>query len=72
MQTSVIYKTQNPPWKMKRKNLSCILKIQSDHKILARRSYLDIVNKKENLPNSGHCLPADHQVKMKESEKRDK
>ena len=30
-------------------------------------------NKKENLPNSGLChIPADHRVKPKESEKRDK
>ena len=31
-----------------------------------------MVNKKENLPNSGLCRPADHKVKLKESEKSDK
>ena len=31
---------------------------QTDHLILARRPDLVIVNKKENLPNSGLCCPS--------------
>ena len=31
--------------------------MQTDHQIPARRPDLEIVNKKENLPNSGLCHP---------------
>ena len=41
--------------------------IETDRLILARRSNLQIVNKKENL-----AVPAYSRVKLKESEKRDK
>ena len=49
--------------------------IQTDHLISARRPDLVIVNKKkkkENLPKGELCVPVDHRVKLKESEKRDK
>ena len=43
--------------------------MQTDHLIPARQPELVIVNKKENLPNSGLCEP---QSETKESEKTDK
>ena len=51
--------------------------IQTDYLISARPLDLVIVNKKkekkENLLNSGLCrFSADHRLKLKESEKRDK
>ena len=53
--------------------------IQTDNLISTRRPDVVIVNnnnnnnktKKENLPNSGLGVPADHRVKLKESEKID-
>ena len=45
---------------------------QTDHLLSARRLDLIIVNKKENLPNSGLCCSGDHGVNLKESEKRHK
>ena len=35
----------------------CDFEIQTDHLILARRPNLVIIDKKENLPNSGLCRP---------------
>ena len=47
--------------------------MQMDHLILVRRPELVIINtKKENLQNCELCCPADHSVKLKESEKKDK
>ena len=47
--------------------------IQTDHLIPARRTDLIIINnKKENLQNSRFAVPADHRIKLKECEKRDK
>ena len=52
--------------------------IQTDHLIPARRPDLIIINKKkkkekkENLQNSRLCCPADHRIKLKECEKKDK
>ena len=45
--------------------------MQKDHLILARRPDLVFVHKKDNLQNSA-VIPADHRVKLKESEKGDK
>ena len=47
--------------------------IQTDHQISARQTDLVIVKKiKENLPNSGFAIPADHKVKIRGNEKRGK
>ena len=47
--------------------------IQMDHLILARRPELVIVNKKKKTCKIVvFAIPADHRVKLKESEKRDK
>ena len=47
--------------------------IQTDYLISARRPDLIIINKKkENLQNCRLCVPADHRIKLKECEKRDK
>ena len=46
--------------------------LKTDHLNSARRPDLIITNKKENLQNFGLCCPADHKVKLKESEKKDK
>ena len=47
--------------------------IQTNHLISARRQHLVIVKKKKkNLLNSRLFVPADHRVKLKESEKRHK
>ena len=39
--------------------------IQADHLISARRPDVEIVNNKENLPNSGLCRPGRPQGKIK-------
>ena len=39
--------------------------IQTDHPISDRRPDLVVVNKKENLPNSGLCCPGRPQSKIK-------
>ena len=47
--------------------------IQTDHLISIRRLDLIITNKKrDNLQNCGLYCPADHRVKLKQCEKRDK
>ena len=50
--------------------------LQTDHLISARRPDLIIINKKkkkkENLQNFRFAVPADHRIKLKECEKRDK
>ena len=52
--------------------------IQTDHLISARRPDLIIINKKEKEKKKRTCkivdfaVPADHRIKLKECEKRDK
>ena len=47
--------------------------IQTDHRISARRPDLIIINEKERTCRIvDFAIPADHRVKLKESEKRDK
>ena len=47
--------------------------IQTDHQISARRPDLTIINNKiENLQTVDFAVPADHRIKLKESEKKDK
>ena len=48
--------------------------IQTDHLISTRRPDLIIINnkKKENLQNCRLCCPADHRIKLREYEKKDK
>ena len=52
--------------------------IKTDCLISARRKKKKKKNEKkkkrknENLPNIGLCVPADHRIKLKESEQRDK
>ena len=52
------------------------LEIQTDHLISAGRTGLVIVNKTKKMNRTGpivnFAIPADHRVKLKESEKRDK
>ena len=46
-----------------------------DHLISARRAYIIIINnnkRRENLQNRGFDVQADHKIKSKESEKKDK
>ena len=43
-----------------------------DHLISARGPNLIIINKKENLQNCRLAVPADHSVKLKEYERKDK
>ena len=45
--------------------------IQTDHLILARRPDLIIINKKKK-ENSHFAVPADHRIKLKVCEKKDK
>ena len=53
--------------------LLCDFYIQTDSQILARRPDLIIINnKKENLQIVDFAIPADHLLKLKECEKRDK
>ena len=47
--------------------------IQTDHLILARRPDLIMINnKKRTCRIAGFAVPADHRVKLKECEKKDK
>ena len=48
--------------------------IQTDHLILARRPDLIIINKKKkiNCKIMDFAVPADHRIKLTESEKKDK
>ena len=48
--------------------------IQTDHLISARRPYLIIINNKDKRTCKivDFAVPADHRVKLKESEKKDK
>ena len=53
--------------------LLCNFDILTDHLISARRPDLIIINKKkENLQNSWTAVSADHRIKLKECEKKDK
>ena len=53
--------------------LLCYLKIQTDHLISARRPDLVIINKeKRTFRIVEFAFPADHRVKLKESENKDK
>ena len=56
--------------------LLCDFEIQTDHEILARRPDLIIINikkrKKITCRIVNFAIPADHRVKLKECEKRDK
>ena len=52
--------------------------IKTDHLISARQSYLVIINKKKKKKEKkrecrivDYTIPADHRVKLKESEKKD-
>ena len=53
-------------------NILMDFEIQTDHLISARRPDLMVVNKKKNCRTVDFAVPADHRVKLKESEKRDK
>ena len=59
--------THKPPWDFH---------IQTDHLISARRPDLIIINnnkkKKRNCKIIDFSVPADHRIKLKECEKRDK
>ena len=46
--------------------------IQTDHQISARRPDLIIINKKKVSKIVDSAVPADHRIKLKECEKRDK
>ena len=46
--------------------------IQTDHLISARRPDLIIINKKKISKVIDFAVPADHRIKLKEREKRDK
>ena len=47
--------------------------IQTDYQIFTRRPNLEIINKKKRTCRIEHfAVSADHRVKLKESEKRDK
>ena len=49
--------------------------IKTDHRILARGPDLIIINKKKKKRNCkivAFVVPADHRIKLKESEKKDK
>ena len=47
--------------------------IQTDHQIPARRPDLVMINKKERICHLvDFAVPADHRVKLKETEKKDK
>ena len=48
------------------------LNIKTDHLISARRPDLIIINKKRTYKIVDFALPADHTIKLKESEKKDK
>ena len=57
----------------KRHKLLWDFDIQTDHLISARRPYFIIINKKERTCRTvDFAVPADHRVKLKESEKKDK
>ena len=46
--------------------------IKTDHLISARRPDLIIINKKKNCKIADFAVPADHKIKLKECEKKDK
>ena len=46
--------------------------IQTDHQIMARRPDLIIINKNRTCRIVDFAVPADHGVKLKESEKKDR
>ena len=50
-------------------NILWNFELQTDHLISVRRDPM-IVNKKDNLPNSGLCCSGRSKLKLKESEKR--
>ena len=52
--------------------LLCDFEIQTDHLISARRPELVIIKKKRAWRIVDFAIPANHRVKLKESEKKDK
>ena len=53
--------------------LLCDFDIHTDHQISARRPDLIIINKKKRISNIvNFAVPADHRIKLKECEKKDK
>ena len=51
----------------------CDFEIQTGHLIQARKPDLEIINKKERICRiEDFAVPADHRVKIKENEKRNK
>ena len=65
--------TQHLSWRMTHTNSYGTLDIQTDHLISARRPDLIIINKKKRTCKIvDFALPADHRIKLKESEKKDK
>ena len=46
--------------------------VQTDHKISARRPDLKIINKKRHRKIVDFAVPADHRIKLKETEKKNK
>ena len=70
MRTNGICTSQNLYWGMR---FLCDFEMQTDHLISARRPDLVIINmKKITCQIMNFALPADHGVKLKESEKKDK
>ena len=64
--------TQQLSWRMTQK-LLYDFDIQTDHLISARRPDLIIINKKKRTRKIvDFAVPADHRIKLKESEKEDK
>ena len=73
IRTNDLYTTQNLSREMRRTNSFGTLKYKRGHLISSRRPDLVIVNKekkRENLLKLNFAVPADHRVKMKESEKK--
>ena len=68
-----MYTTQYLSWRMTHTNSSGIFDIQKDHLISVRQPDLIIINKeKKTCKVVNFAVPADHRVKLKESEKKDK
>ena len=66
----IIIIDQNLSWKMK---YAIFFGIEMDHSILARRRNFELVNmKKRTIEFVDFNVPADHNVKSKESEKQEK
>ena len=61
-----------PVLENKTRKLHRDLEIQTDHLILATRPDLIIINRKRTCRIVDFTVPADHEVKLKETEKNDK